>query len=173
MSHNDDNHPEQTNLQEEELSKSELKRRMLALQAMGVRLVELSDNQLEQIPMPEQLSDSVQRARGIKKHGGRRRELQYIGKLMRSIDVSDIEAALEKLDNRGVANKQQFHQLETWRDRLLNTKEGVTEFIAAYPNTNIQLLRQLTRNHATAKNEAQKTKAYRALFKLVRDTIPD
>jgi ribosome-associated protein len=92
---------------------------------------------------------------------------------MRSIDVTPIKMALDKLESQGIANKQQFHQLETWRERILNTKEGVTEFIAEYPDANIQLLRQLARNYASAKNEAQKTKAYRALFKLVRETIED
>jgi ribosome-associated protein len=173
MSQYQQDYSEAQDTDDSELSKSELKRRMLALQAMGEQLVALSEQQLKQIPMPEQLADSVYRARDITKRGGRRRELQYIGKIMRSIDVTPIKMALDKLESQGIANKQQFHQLETWRERILNTKEGVTEFIAEYPDANIQLLRQLARNYASAKNEAQKTKAYRALFKLVRETLED
>lgn len=152
-------------------SKSEIKRQMLALQALGERLVGLPDNQLAKIPMPEQLSDTVYRARGITKRGGLRRELQYIGKVMRSIDITPIEQALEQLDQASQSNTDKFHALEQWRERLLHSPEALTEFLSLYPDCDSQLLRQLVRNHGRAKNDAQKQKAYRQLFKLIKETI--
>ena len=121
--------------------------------------------------MPENLADSVARAKKNTKRGGLRRELQFIGKIMRSIDVTTIDEAIRSLDEHAQVDSQQFHELENWRERLLTSPDALTEFMTEHPHANVQLLRQLIRNHKSAKNEAQKTKAFRQLFKTIRDVI--
>jgi len=166
-------HSDQSQELEQPISKSELKRQMLALQELGNKLVALSDSQLKQIDMPTNLYDSVHRARKITKHEGLRRELQYIGKIMRNINVEPIRDYIERLESGKIQDSQQFHLKEQWRQRLVDEPKALTEFINTYPNADVQQLRQSIRSHHKAKNEAQKTKAFRLIFKLVQAQIDD
>ena len=102
------------------VSKTELKRDMQELQQLGETLVGLPDKQLEKITLPDILDEAIQLARRLKHREGRRRQLQYIGKLMRDIDVTEIRQQLEQFDQQSRAFRQQFHQLEQWRDRLIS-----------------------------------------------------
>ncbi|MDR3490710.1 MAG: ribosome biogenesis factor YjgA [Gammaproteobacteria bacterium] len=153
-------------------SKSQRKRDMLALQKIGEILVSLSPSQLARIPLESDLADAVNAARNIKSHEGKRRQLQYIGKLMRHLDPAPIEAAIEKIQLKNHLNKSRFHQVERWRDRLI--AEGDTlleEFLQQFPQTETQELRQLVRN-AQKEHEANKHGgADTALFRFLRDVI--
>ncbi len=92
---------------------------------------------------------------------------------MRSIDVSGIEAAMATLDQESQKDKEAFHQIENWRDSLIAEPELVKEFIDKYPQTDIQGLRQQLRLYQSAKKSAQKTKASRQLFQIIKTTLGD
>ncbi|MGE0800727.1 MAG: ribosome biogenesis factor YjgA [Lautropia sp.] len=115
------------------LSKTRRKKQMLALQSLGERLVGLPQAQLDALPLPEPLGDAVAEARRIRSHEGRRRQLQYIGRLMRETDATAIEAALAVDDQRHRRSVQAMHAAERWRDGLLDGSLSLTDFVAQYP----------------------------------------
>ena len=111
------------------------------------------------------------RAKKITKRGGLRRELLFIGKIMRSIDTSAIEDAIESIDQESQEEKQAFKHIEEWRETLIKDNDTLSTFINEYPDTDIQALRQQLRLHKTAKKPAQKTKAYRLIFQIIKAAI--
>lgn len=156
---------------EEYVSKSQLKRMAHEAQAMGERLVELPDKTLKEMELPESLYDAIVQARGMKSHGARKRQLQFIGKLMRDIDTTPIADALARFDARHHSNVAQFHALEQWRDQLVeNVDDAVGRFIADHPNVDIQQFRTLVRN-AQREHKSQKNppKYQRQLFQFLKD----
>lgn len=153
-------------------SKTQRKKQMQALQKIGQTLVELSEAQLAKVPLPSPLDDAIQLARQIKNHEGKRRQLQFIGKLMRSVDVEPIQEALDKVQMKDQLSKAKFHQVERWRDRLIAEDDKTQqEFITKYPDTDRQQLRQLVRNAQQAHKAGKNTGADTALFRYLRDVI--
>ena len=167
------NFDDENALEEEQIiSKTTIKKEMLELKHLGEKVVALSDAQLKKIPLDEKLSDAVMSAKKITKHGGLKRQMQYIGKLMRHVDPEPIRAALEVIENGYAQDSKIFHLKEKWRDQLLIAgKEKLTEFYNQYPDVNLQLLRQLIRNHKNAKTEDKKTLIARQVFKVVAEQI--
>ena len=164
------------NEQDDFVSKSELKRQMQHLQMLGERLVNLSDAQLDGFELPDDLLEAISLAKRISKRGGYKRQLQYIGKLMRHIDPEDIEQKFEALDQGHQHDVEQFHLVEHWRDRLLasNQKQAqadLTELIDQFPGCDVQRLRQLQREALQTKNLAKQKNAARALFRLLSDIV--
>ncbi|UTW46498.1 ribosome-associated protein [bacterium SCSIO 12696] len=152
------------------VSKSELKRDMLELQQLGETLVELPEKQLEKVTLPDNLSEAVELARRLKHREGRRRQLQYIGKLMRDIEVDEIRQQLEQFDQQSRAFRQQFHQLEHWRDRLIAEGDGaLNEWVSEYPQTDRQQIRQLIRQAQKEQSQQKPPAASRKLFKVLRE----
>lgn len=163
----DDNYD---NSDDELVSKSQLKRDMHELQALGQELTELTTSQLKKIVLPESLSDAVHAARAINAHGARKRQLQYIGKLMRNIDSEPIRQQLDKLKNHSVANKKHFHQLELWRDKLIDGGDtAMSGLLQEHPNIDRQHLRQLIRSAQKEKTQDKPPRAARALFQYLRE----
>lgn len=152
-------------------SKSELKRQMHALQEIGERLVALSDNQLAKIPIEStSLSEAIQLARKIRSHSGRKRQLQYIGKLMRSTDPEPITAALAALDGQHQAEAARFHQLEQWRDLLLSEGDNaISELVVHFPTMDRSHLRQLLRNYQRDLTKGREKTSARAIFRYLRE----
>lgn len=154
------------------ISKSQLKRESEALQTLGEELVELPASKLAKIPMPEELADAVELARRITARGGRKRQLQYIGKVMRKINAEPIEAAMEALRNEHLRENARLHTLEQWRDRLINEGDAaLAELLEQQANLDRQHLRQLMRN---AQQEAKKNKppkSARELFRYLREAM--
>ena len=109
---------------EERPSKSQLKRDMEALQALGQRLVEINAEQLASIELPERLREAVLEARRIRSREGRRRQLQYIGKLMRDMDLAPIETALGQKSRDDAFEGEKHKRIEAWRTRLLEKLEA-------------------------------------------------
>ncbi len=152
-------------------SKTALKRQMTALQKLGETLVELSDRELATMPIEdERLREVIQEARGIRSHSARRRHLQYLGKLMRDIDPAPIEQALEAMHQRRRGNAEAFHQLEQWRDRLLQEGDpAVQALLEEFPAGDRQLLRQLIRQHRKETQAGKPPAASRKLFRYLRE----
>ncbi|HSD59915.1 MAG TPA: ribosome biogenesis factor YjgA, partial [Burkholderiales bacterium] len=106
-------------MSDEPLSKTRRKRQVEELQALGERLVQLSGERLTQVSLPEELRDAVQEARRIRSHGALRRQLQYIGRLMRAVDPGPILARLEAWEGNSREHKAWLHRLERLRERLV------------------------------------------------------
>ncbi|MGM0593119.1 MAG: ribosome biogenesis factor YjgA [Pseudomonadota bacterium] len=152
------------------VSKSEMKRESHALQALGEELVKLPDAQLATIPMPEQLADAVALARRIKARGGRKRQLQYIGKIMRKIDPEPIQQAMAGLKNEAHKETAKLHRLEQWRDRLIAEGDtALAPLLDEYPYADRQHLRQLIRNAQREQKQNKPPKSSRELFRYLRE----
>lgn len=145
---------------------------MHALQALGEQLVALDPKQLQQFDLPDSLMEALLEARHISKHGARRRQMQFIGKWMRAIDPQPIQEKLDEWQRSSVGHTAWLHRLEKWRERLLNDETALTEFAATYPQTDIQPLRTLLRNVQQERAASKPPKSFRALFQLLRETIP-
>jgi ribosome-associated protein len=160
--------------EEEELppSKTKIKKQMHELRDLGQELTELSKDQISKLDIPESLRDAIKEMHRIKSFGAKRRQIQYIGKLMRDIDTAPI---LAKLDTWKGVSKQHIgymHQVERWRERLLAGDTALTELLAQYPETDVQRLRTLIRNALKEKEAGKPAKNYREIFQILRDTIP-
>ncbi|MHB1949706.1 MAG: ribosome biogenesis factor YjgA [Gammaproteobacteria bacterium] len=154
-------------LPEEGPSKSQRKRDMQALQKIGETLVGLPDVQLDKIPLSGRLLDAVMEARSLKSFEAKRRQMQYIGKLMRDVDPTPIEEALTKIQFKHQQNKAQFHKIERWRDGLIAEGDKLLEeFLNQYPQTDRQQLRQLIRN-AQQKKSGADTELFRYLRAII------
>lgn len=151
------------------VSKSEIKRDAEELKRLGVELVELGKNALDKIPLDDDLRAAIELAQKIKKEG-RRRQLQLIGKMMRSRDVEPIRQALDKLKNRHNQQVFLFHKLETLRDRLVaEGDEALSEVLKLYPEADRQQLRVLIRNAQKEKAANKPPKSYRQIFSYLRE----
>lgn len=126
-------------------SKSQRKRDMHALQALGAELVELRRDQLQRIDLPDELREAIEFAHRVTSHEGRRRHMQYLGKLMRQVDADVIRAAIDNATGESRAAVALMHQAERWRDRLLEDDAALTEFVAAHPAADVQCLRATIR----------------------------
>jgi len=151
------------------VSKSEIKRDAEELKRLGVELVELGKNALEKMPLDDDLRAAIELAQKIKKEG-RRRQLQLIGKMMRSRDVEPIRQALDKLKNRHNQQVSLFHKLEALRDRLVEEgDEAISEVLRLYPEADRQQLRVLIRNAQKEKAANKPPKSYRQIFSYLRE----
>jgi len=153
-------------------SKSQRKREMHQLQALGEHLVELNQEQIAGIPLGTELLQALEEMRRIKGREARRRQLQYIGRLMRHEDGDAIAAALERLKAGGIEQTRRLHQLERWRDRLIEQGDGALgELIAAHPGADRQQIRQLVRSARREQELNKPPAASRKLFRYLREIM--
>ena len=150
-------------------SKTRKKKDMLALQDLGVQLVELSEQQLETMQLPEALLEAVLEARRLGKHEARRRQMQYIGRLMRDLDAAPIRDRLDKWLGQGREHTAQLHALERWREDLLAGDPALERFLREHPGADSQKLRTLIRNARREQKETLPPKSYRELFRVLRE----
>ncbi len=151
------------------VSKSEIKRDAEELKRLGGELVELGKNSLDRIPLDEDLRAAIELAQKIKKEG-RRRQMQLIGKMLRSRDEEPIRIALDKLKNRHNQQVALFHKLEVLRDRLVEQgDDAVPDVLNLYPDADRQQLRAMIRNAQKEKAENKPPKAYRQIFQYLRE----
>lgn len=157
---------------DESKSKSQKKREAGALQKMGVHFITLNNEQLARLPLTDQLRRAILDARSLKSHGAIRRQAQLIGKLMRSADYEEILAVYEQIEAESSAKTVLFHDLEQWRDRLINEgKNALTEFIATYHPEDVQHLRQLVKKAMDEQIHQKNLGASKALFRYLRSLL--
>ena len=149
-------------------SKSQLKREMTALQDLGAELVALSKERLAKIDMPERLRDALLEAQRITKHEARRRQMQYIGKIMRTVDAAPLRAAMDEINGVSKAATIRQHQLERLRTRLMEDEAVFSEVARDYPGADMQHLRQLRRNALKEAQQGKPPRAYREFFRELR-----
>jgi len=158
---------------EEKPSKTQRKRAMHELQALGRRLVELNSEQLAAVALPEDLREAVEQARRITRHEARRRQLQYIGRLMRSVDPEAIREKLKAWDGVSAGETARLHRIERWRERLIEDDGALGALAGAHPGIDTQRLRALVRNTREERNAGRPPRAYRELFRALRDIIAE
>ena len=142
---------------------------MLALQQLGAQLVDLNEQQLNSMLLPEELLEAVLEAKRLTKHEAKRRQLQFIGRVMRDIDAEPIRDRLEEWRGQGREHTAQLHTLERWRDELLAGDPALERFLGQYPGADSQRLRTLIRNARREQGAALPPKSYRELFRALRD----
>lgn len=153
-------------------SKSEQKRKSHDLQTLGLALTELSDQRLQSTEMPDALREAITEFRRTKSHEGRRRQLQYVGKLMRSADESLLREAVAAATIGSAQDTLALHQAEAWRAALIADDDALTRWLTAHPDTDGQqlrsLVRQARRDAVGMAAEARQPKSFRELFQLIR-----
>ena len=159
-------------MDDEPLSKTKKKEQMHALQKLGVELVELPRDRLASMRLPEELLAAVREAQRITAHEGRRRQMQFIGRLMREIDPAPIEERLAAWRGQSKAEIARQHLLERWRERLIADDAALTEFAQQHPGIDLQSLRNLIRNARKETAENRPPKSSREIFKIIRDAKP-
>ena len=153
-------------------SKSQLKREVNALQDMGAAIVKLGAKDLAKIPLPDKLADAINEARRLNSHGALRRQMQYIGRLMRNIDPEPIQQALDAIRLCGQQSSARFHAVEQWRDRLISEGQpALNEFIGLNPQADRQQLRQLMLNATKEAAQEKPPKSSRNLFRLLKEIL--
>ena len=154
-------------------SKTKIKKQMHELRDLGKELTELGKDQLAQLDIPENLRDAIREMKSINKFGAQRRQMQYIGKLMRDVDTAPILARLDAWKGKSQNHIAYMHQLERWRDRLLENDAAFTELLGAYPATDAQRLRSLIRNAQKEIEAGKPPKNFREIFQVLREIIPE
>jgi len=163
-----------------EQSRTDLKRESTELQKIGEDLLDLRTDLLARLDLSDKFKDAIAEAKRITNFEGKRRQMQYIGKMMRKLEPEQLEAvraALSEQANGSAADQLLFHQAEVWRDRLINDEDAAGQWINTHPRTDTQQLRALIRQ---ARKDAVPEKpgaalrhgrSYREIFQLVRDTL--
>ena len=154
---------------EVQVSKSERKRRATRLQQLGRALTKLNANQLATVAMSDSLLKAIRDYQRFPSNEARRRQLQFIGKLVRAEDTDQIEKALAQLDGTSAEAQYEFHQLELWRDRLIEEPNSLTEYLQDHPNTDRQALKHHIQRVHRAYDDQQRRTSARALFRFMRD----
>ena len=149
-------------------SKTRRKHAMHALQHLGEALVALDPKRLAELPLPERLADAVLTARGIRAHEGRRRQMQYIGKLMRDIDPVPVQAALDRWAAGTPTDHAQFAAAERWREELLADETALDRFVLAHPHVVRASLASLVREAQAERARGGPPHRYRELFRTLR-----
>ena len=153
------------------LSKTRRKQEMHGLQDIGEQLVALNRAQLDQLGLPESLLDAVLEAKRLNRHEAVRRQMQYIGKIMRTVDAAPIKAKLDEWNGVGREQAARLHLIERWRARLIEDEAAISELVLAYPGADVQHLRLLARNARKEHAANRPPKSSRALFRELRELI--
>ena len=156
-------------------SKTQLKNESQELRKLGEKLIGLGAAALAKIPMDDELEEAVELARKInKKKDGYRRQLQFVGKLMRTRDVTPIEQALAEIEASHIRGNQAFHKLENARDDLLNRgDDAINDLLNEHPHLDRQKLRQLVRSANKQKEQNKPPKSAREIFQYLKQEIAD
>jgi ribosome-associated protein len=152
-------------------SKSQVKRDMLALQKLGEQLVAEPKDRIMRVPMPDEVRTAILDSQRIKGHEGRRRQMQFVGKMMRSLNEEQIAAIRKVMDGwkgQSKAETAAMHALERQREKLLANDQALTDLIAQYPAIDAQHLRTLIRNARKEQEQSKPPKAYREIFQILK-----
>jgi ribosome-associated protein len=157
-------------------SKTQLKQQMHELQQLGHALAELPDDRLQGIELPERLRDAIVEFKRTRSHEGRRRQMQYVGKLMRGIDPAPLRAAVDAFALGSAVDAMQLHEAERWRLELVRDDDSITRWAQTFPDSDLQRLRTLVR--AARRDEAtapgvRHGRGWRELFQFVKPFVEE
>lgn len=157
-------------------SKTRLKHQAHELQKLGMALAELSDARLERLQLPERLFDALMQYRQTRSHEGRRRQLQYVGKLMREVDAEPLREAVAEAKLGSARDTLLLHEAERWRDALLADDEALTRWLHEHADCDAQRLRSLVRaarREAALPLEQRNPRCHRELFQFIRPLLAE
>lgn len=158
-------------------SKTALKAQSHALQALGRELTELPAERLAALDMPEPLREAILTYQRTRSHEGRRRQMQYVGKLMRSADEAPLREAVAAFALGSAKDTLALHEAERWREALIDDDEALTRWMAEHPDTDAQRLRSLVRaarrDRAALTPEQRQPRSFRELFQFIRPLITE
>lgn len=155
-------------------SKTQRKQQMDELQALGEELVELSTDRVKKIDIPENLRDAVREAqRMTRPDEAKRRQMQYIGKIMRSVDVEPIRTALALVRGESASETAKLHRLERLRTEFIADEKVLHEIATLYPSIDLQHLRSLRRSALKEQEQNEPPRSYRAIFQLLKELEND
>ena len=162
---------------DDEISKSQRKRDADSVRELGLRLTELGASELSTIELPDDVLSAIEEYSRIKANGARKRQLGFLAKRLRQIDIEPIDAALEKIRQTARANTMSLHTIERWRDRLLGVdqdespKDALTAYLHEHPRADRQKLRHLQAQALKEREKDRPPAAARQLFKVIRDEV--
>jgi len=136
---------------------------------LAKKLINLSKDKLIKLDLPEALFDAVMEAKRLTANGAVRRQLQYIGRLMRDVDNAPIVEQLSAWEGKNTQENARFHTMERWRARLIAEPNALSEFLTKFPQADIQQIRTLIRNAQREATAEKPPKSSRELFKLIRE----
>jgi ribosome-associated protein len=152
-------------------SKSQRKRDMVALQKLGESLLQLAPEQLDRLGLPDELAEAVRFHHTLKDKEARRRQLQFIGTVMRRVDPEPVRQAMDELDQLRFQQAEDFHQIEAWRDALVDgDREVLSELVGRF-GLDPQQVGRLAREAAAEKAGGKPSRSGRALFRLLRQSF--
>jgi ribosome-associated protein len=157
----------------EAVSKTKKKREVEELQKLGATLIELPAVQLDALGLPAALLAAVREAQRITSHEARRRQVQFIGKVMRRIDPEPVRAAVAAIKGQSAVARASQKRLEQWRGRLIADDAALTAFAGEHAGADLQELRTLIRNARKEIAEGKPPRAQRELFRVLRDFSHD
>ena len=143
-------------------SKTKIKKQMHDLRDLGKELTELNKDKWRELDLPENLFEALVEYKRINKFGAQKRQLQYIGKLMRDVDTAPILAKMDVWSGNSRQHTAWLHQVEAWRDRMLEEPDALTEFLTEHPEADALKEKELNKP----------PKSYREIFQLLREIIP-
>ena len=151
------------------LSKTQRKQAMADLQTLGEELVDLSTDRVKKIDIPDFLRDAVREAQRMTRHDeARRRQIQYVGKLMRDVDPEPIRAALALVRGESAGETARLHRLEALRLEFLADEKVLHEIATLYPAADLQHLRALRRSALKEREQNKPPRSYRAIFQALK-----
>lgn len=154
-------------------SKTQLKKASLAFQDLGQQLCELNDQKLAKLPLSDTVMAAIQTARGMRANAARKRQIQYIGKLLRNDNGEDIGQALEAMQAEHSHGHQLLQLSEHWSERLIGEPDALAQFLDLHPQADRQQLRALVRNCQKLPPESQQSPAHKKLRKWLRTCITE
>jgi ribosome-associated protein len=166
--HSDEQSPA-SDPRQDEVSKTRRKAQMHALQDLGEALVALDPAKLAQIGLPERLVDAIAQARSIRAHEGRRRQMQFIGKLMRDIDPDPVREAIERFAAGMPSDRAQFAAAERWREEMLRDDGAIARFVAEHAGADASVFAALVREARAERSRGGPPHRYRELFRKIRE----
>jgi ribosome-associated protein len=155
------------------ISKTRRKKQMHALQDLGARLVALSAEELARIDLPETLREAVEDARRFTRHEARRRQMQYIGRIMRGIDSGPIAEQVAALKAPSKRQTALFHVAERWRQELLDDGTALERFMKEFPEADPDRLRTMVEEAREEKRAARAPRRFRELFHALSAIVQD
>ncbi|MDC0127000.1 DUF615 domain-containing protein [Methylophilaceae bacterium] len=153
------------------ISKTELKKESKKIQQFGRKISELTISNIEAFKFPINIFEATIELKNLKSNSAKKRQVQYLGKLLREIDLTDAFLIMKQLKVTSQKEIQSNHIIEGWRDKLLSNNNSITEFVEKYPQIDRQSLRQTISNAQKEKEGNKPPKYLRQLFKLIKDIV--
>lgn len=165
---------EMTHEEAPEKSRTRRKKDAHHLQRIGEKLAALSETQLNRMGLPAELMEALLPLKTLRSHGARRRQMQYVGALMRKIDVAPIERELREIEQGAAIQTRMFHRIEEWRDRLVAGDDTLLdELLDIFPDADRQRLGQLVRSARKEAGKETPNRSARHLFRYLQAVSAD